>query len=100
MKPWWITWVIPSIQLVLLYVQLHYHRKSLKVSKRMLAEVPKFFIENSRLWKINRLMVKWIKINHPESYENFKAVCLTEDDVKLLQLKESEGVSDEGNNQD
>lgn len=98
MKPWWVTWVIPSIQLVLLFVQLHYHQKSRKYSKSMLEEVPEFFIENSRLWKINRILVEWIKINHPESYEEFKAVCLTADDVKLLQLKESEGVSDEGDN--
>lgn len=94
----WITWIIPCIQIILLGVQLHWHRKGMKASKEMLESAPRLIVENGRLWRINRVLVEWIKINHPDSYEDFKSVCLTKGDTKLLQLKECEGAFDEGNN--
>lgn len=91
----WLSLIIPfGIQVPCLIVQLVSMRKSMKVDKKRIEELPRWIIENGRLWKINRLLVEWIKINHPDSYEDFKAVCLTEGDVELLQLKKGEDDSD------
>ena len=95
MKLWWVPLIIPfCIQLPCLIVQLVFMRKSMKLSKKQMEELPHWLIENSKLWKINRILVEWIKINHPDSYEDFKTVCLTESDMELLQIKESEDVTD------
>lgn len=94
--PKWVTWIIPGIQLILLGVQLHFHRKSIKASDEILESAPRWLVENGRLWRMNRVLIEWVKINHPDSYEDFKMVCLTKEDLELLQVKESEGGSDEG----
>lgn len=84
---WWIPWIIPfGIQLPCLCVQLLLMRKSLKIDKQRNERIPFWLAENSQLWHINRLMVEWIRVKHPESYEEFVAACLDEEDFKLLQV--------------
>ena len=69
------------------------------MDKRRNEKIPFWLTENSRLWHMNRLMFEWVKVKHPESYQEFLTVCLNEDDRKLLQVV-GEEVSDEGSDND
>lgn len=93
---WWVSWIIPfGVQLPLLCLQLWSMRKSLKMDKQRNEKIPFWLTENSRLWHMNRLMFEWVKVKHPESYQEFLTVCLSKDDLELLQIV-GEEVSDEG----
>lgn len=96
----WVSLIIPfCIQLPCLCIQLLAMRKGMRINKERNEKMPWYLTENRTLWKMNRLMVEWIKINHPESYETFLSVCITETDREILGLSREE-VSDEGNNND
>ena len=97
MKPW-VSLIIPfCIQLPCLCIQLLAMRKGMRINKERIEKMPWYLTENRTLWKMNRLMTEWIKINHPESYETFLSVCITEADRETLGLSREEA-SDEGEN--
>ena len=100
MKPW-VTMIIPfCIQLPMLCVQIYFMRKGMRISKAQIEHMSRYLIENRALWKMNRLMTEWIKVNYPESYETFLSVCITDEDREILGLAKVEEVSDEGNDND
>lgn len=99
MKPW-VTMIIPfCIQIPMLCVQIYFMRKGMRISRAQVEHMPRCFVENRALWKMNRLMAEWIKVNYPESYETFLSVCITDEDREILGLPREEA-SDEGNNKD
>lgn len=90
MKPW-ISLTIPfGIQLPCLIVQLLAMRRSMKLSRKQMEELPDWIIENGKLWRINRTLVEWVKCTSPETYEAFVAACLSGEDKELLQIRDSD----------